>query len=187
MVNYFDILVLIITLGLAVAGFFEGLIRGVIKLAGFIAVIVFMSLFSDTIIEIVIETVNLPPKIAIPLVFLLIFSCSSIAVYFVAEILHKIIKLTPVRIIDSGLGIAFGLLKAFCITGILAMLLSFTSPETFLNNQYNTSQTAGPLTGLFYRAVPIMKSAIIPIYRKYAPVPPEKEQKEEKNDNPTVI
>ncbi|MFC1537941.1 CvpA family protein [Candidatus Latescibacterota bacterium] len=187
MPNYFDILVVIITLGLAVSGFFEGFVRGVIKLAGFIAVIVFLVLFSDTIIDIVIETVDFPPKFAIPLVFLIVFAVSSVSVYFIAEMLHKIIKLTPVRIIDSGLGSVFGLIKSFFICGILAMFLSFTTTETFLNNQYESSRTAEPLKNLFYRAVPIMKSAIIPIYRKYIPVPEDKEKKEEKNDKSIVI
>ncbi|MFC1489769.1 CvpA family protein [Candidatus Latescibacterota bacterium] len=192
MLNYFDILVVIITIGLVVSGFFEGIVRGVIKLAGFIAVIIFLSLFSEIVIELSVELVKLPPKIAIPLVFFFFFATMSIVVYFIAEILHKIIKLTPIRIIDSGLGSIFGLLKAFCITGILAMLLSFSLPGTFLNDQYLSSRSAVPLNDLFGRAVPFMKSAVIPIYRKYIPLEFEKElkedDKEEKvNELPKII
>ncbi|MFC1551795.1 CvpA family protein [Candidatus Latescibacterota bacterium] len=192
MVNYFDILVLIIMLGLAVSGFFEGLIRGVIKLIGFIAVIVFLSLFSDIVIEMAVDLVNLPAQIAVPLVFFLFFATSAVVVYFIAEILHELIKLTPIRIIDSGLGSVFGLLKAFCITGILAMLLSFTSPGTFLNDQYVSSRSGVPLNDLFGTVVPFLKSEIIPIYRKYIPLEFENELKKgkegiEKNDRPDVI
>jgi|GEM_PF-3531483 uncharacterized membrane protein required for colicin V production len=192
MVNYFDILVVIITLGLAVSGFFEGLVRGVIKLAGFIAVIIFMSLFSDIVIELSVEFVNLPPQIAIPLVFFFFFATSAIVVYFLAEILHGIIKITPLRIIDSGFGSVFGVLKAFCITGILAMLLSFTTPGTFLNDQYVSSRSGRPLNDMFGAVVPFLKSEIIPIYRKYVPLEFEDELKKgkegiEKNDKPSVI
>ena len=186
--NYFDFFVIIVTLGLAVSGFLEGFIRGVVKLAGFIAVIVLMALFSGNIINLVVLTVKLPPKIAIPLVFIVIFTVAAIAVHFIAELLHRLIKFTPIRFIDSGLGSIFGILKALFINGILAMLLSFTSPNTFLNNQYRSSYTGEALNDLLYRTVPIMKSTIIHMYRKYIPVPKEQEKKEdEKIILPKVI
>ena len=186
--NYFDLFVIIVTLGLAVSGFLEGFIRGVVKLAGFIAVIVLMALFSGNIINLVVLTVKLPPKIAIPLVFIVIFTVAAVVIHFIAELLHRLIKFTPIRFIDSGLGSIFGILKALFINGILAMLLSFTSPGTFLNNQYRSSYTGKTLNDLLYWTIPIMKSAITPMYRKYVPIPKEQEKKEdEKIISPKVI
>lgn len=187
MLNYFDFFVIIVTLGLAVSGFLEGFVRGVMKLAGFIAVIVLMALFSDVIVDIVVLTVKLPPKIAIPLVFIVIFTVATIAVHFIAEILHKLIKFTPIRFIDSGLGSIFGILKALFINGILAMLLSFTSPGTFLNNQYSSSYTGKTLNDFLYWTIPIMKSAVVHMYRKYIPVPKEQEKKEDEKIIPPEV
>ncbi len=188
MVNYFDIFVLGITLGLSISGFFEGFVRGVIKLAGFIAAIIFLWLFSDIIIELAVDSLNLPVKIAIPIMLILVFIGSAALFYVLAEIIHKIITLTPVKFLDSGLGSLFGLLKAVCLAGVFAMMLSYTSPGTFLHNQYRMSQTAGPLIGFLNTAIPMIKSAIIPVYEKYAPLLPEREEKEEEtNDLPNVI
>jgi len=188
MLNYFDLFVIIVTLGFAVYGFREGLLRGAVKLAGFIAIIVFMVLFSDKIVNACFLIEILPTKISIPLIFIAIFVIASIAFYFLAEILHKLIKITPVRFIDSGLGCMFGILKALFLNGILAILLSFATPGTLLNYQYETSHTGKTLKSFMYITIPYMKSTIISMYQRYIPMPEEQEKKEdEKIILPDVI
>ena len=49
--NLFDLFVVIVTLGLALMGFREGLVRGAVKLAGFIALVVLMAVFSRQIVN----------------------------------------------------------------------------------------------------------------------------------------
>ena len=182
-----DIFVVIVTLGLAVSGFREGVIKGTVKLAGFIAIIVFMVLFSGNIVNACFSIKGLPPKITIPLIFIAIFIIASIVFHFLAEILHKLIRVTPIRFVDSGLGCIFGILKAFFLNGILAILLSFTSPGTFLHYQYETSHTGKTLKSFMYVAIPFMKSTIISLYQKYAPIPEEQEKKKDEKIIPPDI
>lgn len=188
MLNFLDLFVVIVTLGLAVSGFREGLLKGAVKLAGFIATIVFMILFSGNIVNACFFIEKIPPKISIPLIFIALFIIASIAFHFLAEILHKLIKVTPIRFIDSGLGCMFGILKALFLNGILAMLLSFASPGTLLHYQYKTSHTGKTLKSFLYVTIPFMKSTIISMYQKYVPMPEEQEKKkDEKIIPPNVI
>ena len=188
MLNFFDLFFVIVTLGLAVNGFREGLIKGIVKLAGFIAIIFFMVLFSDEIVNSCFLIEILPPKISIPLVYITVFIIAAIVLHIVAELLHKLIKITPLKFIDSGLGCIFGILKAFFLGGILATFLSFASQETFLYYQYETSYTAKTLKSFMYVTIPFMKSTIISLYQKYSPEPDKQEmKKDEKISPPNVI
>jgi len=188
MLNFFDLFVVIVTLGLAVSGFREGFLKGAVKLAGFIAIIVFMVLFSGNIASACFLIDKFPPKITIPLIFIAIFIIASISLHFLAELLHKLINVTPIKFIDSGLGCMFGILKAIFLGGILAILLSFASPGTFFHYQYETSHTGETLKSFMYITIPFMKSTIISMYQRYVPMPEEQEKKEnEKIILPDVI
>ena len=187
MFNYFDLFVVIVTLGLAIAGFREGILRAAIKLAGFIVTIILLALFSDHIIKAVLVTEKIPPKIMIPLFFVAIFAVAMIAFHYLANLIYKLVTITPVKFIDSGLGCIFGIFKALFLNGMLALLLSFASPGTFFHNQYTTSHTVKTLDKFLDVAVPMMKSAIIPIYRKYVPSPKEHEEKKDEKNIPGNI
>ena len=187
MLNFLDIFVVIVTLGFAVSGFREGLIKGAVKLAGFIAIIIFMVLFSSNIVSVCLSIEELPPKITIPLVFIALFIITSIVFHFLAEMLHKLIRITPIRFVDSGLGCMFGILKALFLNGILAILLSFASPGTFLHYQYETSHTGKTLKSFMYVTIPFMKSTIISFYQRYVPIPEEQEKKKDEKIIPPDI
>lgn len=179
MVNYFDLVVVIITLGLAVKGFFEGLARGAVKFAGFIIVIIFMAGFSDTIVSVTLEIGILPPKISIPAAFLLILIVGTALFYVVANVLHRLVHMTPAGFIDSGLGCVFGAVKAFILCGLLATGISFAPSDSFLRKQYEKSLTAETLVAFLSESIPLVKKAVIPLYQRFTPVPHEPENKQD--------
>ena len=149
-----------------------------------------MVLLSDTIVSACYLIEKIPPKITVPIVFIGIFVLSILIFHFFAEILYKLIKVSPIKFIDSGLGCLFGIIKAFFLNGILAVLLSFSSPGSFFHNQYSYSHTAGTFQTFLYETIPFMKSVITPIYRRYAPIPEEQENNKkdyEKNIPENVI
>lgn len=186
MFNFFDIFVVIVTLGLAISGFREGLLRGAVKLAGFIAIIVILALFSKQIAGLDYLIGKIPSKIAVPIIFIALFIVATIAFHILAEVLYKLIKLTPIKFIDSGLGCMFGILKALILCGILAFILSFAPSESFFNNQYKNSNTAKTLRSFICGTIPVMKS-LIPLYQKQVPIPGEQENKKNEEHYPQNI
>ena len=179
MVNFFDLVVVIITLGFAVKGFFEGLVRGAVKLVGFIIINIFMAGFSDTIVSLALEIGIFPPKISIPSAFLLILIGGTAAFYVVAHLLHRLVHMTPAGFIDSGLGCVFGTVKALILCGILATGISFAPSDSFLRNQYDKSLTAVTLVTFLSESIPLIKKAVVPLYQRFKPVLSEPENKKD--------
>ena len=181
MMNVFDILIIIIVIGLAISGYREGLVRSSVKLAGFIITIIIIAAMSDRIIRLSHMVEFLPPSIAVPLSFIVILIVGIMGFHLLAKILHDLIHMTPVGFIDSGLGCAFGVLKALLVGGIIALALSFAQPETFLGEQFRTSHTAQPLVQLLSESIPFVKRTVKSFYRHMSPPQPniDKEEYEE--------
>ncbi len=183
MINFFDLVVVVNTIGLAVYGFFEGLLRGAVKLIGIIVTIVLLAVFSNNIVGMALTVRGISPRISIPLAFLFAFIIGSAIFYIGATLLHKIVHKTPVGFVDSGLGSAFGVIKALILNGTLATIISFTPPGTFLNSQFEKSLTAKPLMNFLSEIIPLVKKAGIPIYQRLVPVPREQENN---HDNESI-
>ena len=96
MINFFDLVVVVNTIGLAVYGFFEGLLRGAVKLIGIIVTIVLLAVFSNNIVGMALTVRGISPRISIPLAFLFAFIIGSAIFYIGATLLHKIVHKTPV-------------------------------------------------------------------------------------------
>jgi len=183
MANAFDILVFIVTVGLAVLGFREGLVRGVIKLVGFIALIVFMGVFAKRITELAELVDAVPRHIMAPAMFIVILITGLIIVHVVALLLYKLVHMTPAGFVDSGLGCGLGIVKALLLCGLLALALSFAPDDSFLRKQYESSVSAPALVSLLSETVPIIRRAVEPYYRI---LPPETPDTEDNRDNGTV-
>jgi len=186
-VNVFDIFVVVVIVGLAILGFREGLVRGALKLGGFIVLIVAMALFSAPIMSIADMLPMLPRNIAIPLVFLIILAAGTCIIHFAALLLHKLIHMTPAGFIAYGLGCAFGIIKALFLNGLLAIIISCAPPGSFFRNQYETSFSAKPLVAFISETIPIVKNALVPYYQRFAPPPPEPERKRDEILPPNII
>ena len=187
MVNIFDLLVLILTLFLTVSGYLEGFLRGAIKLVGFIAVIFLMALFSGHIAEAALKITFLSPGISIPLAFLVILIVGTGVFHLIAYMVHKIVQMTPVGFIDSGLGCVFGVIKALLLTSLIATAISLAPDGSFFKNQYDNSASAKHLVTLLSETVPLVKKSVIPLYRRYIPAPVEPEQKQDDKTIPSDI
>ena len=186
MPNFFDIVILLIVIGLGVSGFFEGLVRGVVKLGGFFFTIAIIAILSDRIIILSREIGGLSPAIAVPLAFVALFIIGTIVFTVLANILHKVIHLTPVGFVDSGLGAAFGVLKALLLGGLLALILSLSPYGSFLHGQYNTSRAGKPLVSLLNETVPFVRSAVKSWYGNTAP-PSKPEIEEHRDHEPSTV
>lgn len=183
MFNVFDIVILVIVAGSAVGGFREGLVRGVIKLVGMVIVLIAMSVFAGTITSLAERLTLFPPEIMVPLTFILLFAIAMAALHFLAEFLHKLIHMTPAGFVDSGLGTAFGVLKALLLGGLLALLLSYAPRGGFLNRQYVESHTAGPLRSFLAETIPFVVNAGRSIYDRYQDIPVPNRNNDEHEDN----
>ena len=188
MLNFFDILVFLVFIGLAVAGYREGFIRGAIKLAGFIILIIVIAGMSGKIIDWAQKIDFLPSVVAVPIIFITIFVTGTICFHIIAKIIHEIIHMTPVGFIDSGLGCALGVLKSLLVSGLIALALSCAPSDTFFGKQYDSSSTAKPLMHLLSETIPFVKYASTSIYRRFSPLREKPDSEENKeNESETII
>ncbi|MCE5249000.1 CvpA family protein [bacterium] len=186
--NFFDLLVILVVAGLGITGFRDGLIRQAVKLVGLIVSVVVLAVFSDFFIGLAQNIRFLPAKIAVPLVFYSALIIGLVIFAVLAAILSRMIHLTPIGFIDSGLGTAFGILKALLLCGVIAVALSFTSPGSFLGGQFRSSRTAGPLSQLVSESIPFVKKSVSSFYRLFPSMPekPEPENNEHIEQNPVI-
>ena len=164
MVNFFDVLVTLNVIGFGITGYLDGLIKGVVKLCGFIITIAVIALLSDSIIQLSREIDFLFPKIAVPVTFIVIFVAGLIGFNLLANLLRKVVHMTPVGFIDSGLGSAFGVVKALLLNGVIALILSLTPQDSFLWIQYDSSRSGAPLVNMLTKTVPFVKSTAKMLY-----------------------
>lgn len=187
MINYFDLFAAIVTIGLAVWGFREGIIRGVIKLAGFFLVLALLAVFSSYIVETALTIDQLPGKVTIPVFFVLAFALGTILFHYLAELGHKLTSFSPVKIIDSSLGCLFGMFKAALLNGLLALILSLTPPDSFPGKQYAESQTAKTFNTMLAAVIPFVKSTVEPLIDTYKALPDVPDEQKNEQTAPRQI
>ena len=163
-VNFFDVLVTLNVIGFGISGYVDGLIKGFVKLCGFVITIAVTALLSDSIIQLSREIDFLSPKIAVPVTFIVIFVAGLIGFNLLGDLLRKVVRMTPAGFIDSGLGSAFGVLKALLLNGVIALILSLTPQDSFLWVQYDSSQFGTPLVAMLTKTVPFVKSTAKMLY-----------------------
>ena len=172
-INFFDVFVMIAIVGLAFAGFREGLVRGAIKLAGFVLLVVCIAAGAPHIAAVARTLPVLPPAISVPLVFALMFVLGIAALHFIAAGLHKLVHMTPAGFLDNGFGAAFGILKALIVTGLLALALSLTPADSVFHDQYAGSATGPYVRRFITDSIPLVKRAAQALGRKTPPEVPE--------------
>ena len=166
MTNMFDLGVFVLVVALGLFGFRDGLVRGAVKLVGFIVILILLAVCSDEITALAVTVDVLPEQLSVPLAFVLLFSLAVIGVHFAALLLSGVIALTPVHGLDAGLGCLFGILKALFLGGLVAFAFSYGSPDSVIGRQYRTSRFALPLHRLAVTAFPLLRSAAVSIYRQ---------------------
>ena len=102
--------------------------------------------------------------------------------------LHRLVHMTPVGFVDSGLGCVLGAMKALFLCGLIATFLSFAPADSFFRNQYQKSISAAPLVSFIAESIPFVKKAIIPLYKRFAPIIPEPDiEKDDETFSPQYI
>jgi len=172
MVNVFDVLVVLMAIGLGMIGFREGLVRGVINLVGFLALVLALVFFSGTITVAAKSITAIPPQAAIPLMFVFLLALGTAAIHIIAFVIHKTVHMTPIGVIDSSLGAVLGILKAVFFCALLATVLSFSPDGSWFRGQYNASASAAELVNLLNSTVPYIEKSLAPYFRQVSPMMP---------------
>jgi len=172
MVNVFDVFVVLMAIGLGFIGFREGLVRGVINLAGFLALILALVFYSETITAAAKSITAIPPQAAIPLMFVFLLVLGTAATHIIALVIHKTVHMTPIGLLDTGLGAVLGLLKAVVFCALLATVLSFSPDGSWFRNQYDASASAAELVNLLNSTVPYIEKSLAPYFRQISPLIP---------------
>ena len=127
--NYFDIIIVIPLVWGAYKGFRKGFI---IEIASFIALglgiwggIKFSSLSANYLSEMFEFSERLMPLISFSITFILIV----IAVFFVAKMIQKVIKLVALGFINKAAGAVFGILKFGLILSVIINLINTVDAE----------------------------------------------------------
>ena len=169
--NLFDITVALLAVLQGISGFREGLVRGLVKLAGFVLVVSAMAYFSVPIARFARSLPGVPDPVAVPLVFIGVLALGMVAYTVLGEIASRVMHLTPLGFIDNGFGTVFGVLKAMLIAGILALVLSFTPKGSFPYEQYASSRTGPGLSRFVTHAIPFIASAGTRLLNQFVPRP----------------
>jgi uncharacterized membrane protein required for colicin V production len=160
---------------LGIAGFREGLVRGAVKLAGFIITVIALAVLAEPIGKLAGWVPFVPHKVAVILTFMAVFILGSVLFAILGNILRKVVHLTPLGMLDSGMGTLFGILKAVFLGGILALLFSLMPQNGFWKKQYESSLSGSPLTRLISRSIPVITAGGINLFKHFShePSPPE--------------
>lgn len=169
--NLFDVIVLLLVVFLGFSGFREGLIRGGVKLAGFLLTILAVAMFSGEITRFAVGLDGMPRALAAPVMFFVVFAALSFLFTALAEILHRTIHFTPLGAVDSALGMAFGVLKALFAAGVLALILSFLPADGSLHRHYANSRVAPKLVSLVAKTIPAATTAGVRVLKHLSPAP----------------
>lgn len=179
MINSFDLFVVVVTAGLAILGFREGLLRGAVRLIGFIALVAALAILVGPVAVFADSVDFIPRYIMVPLFVIVFLVLGLVVIHLVSEVLHKIVHMTPAGFIDYSLGCAFGIIKALIVCGLLSIALSLAPPGGFFRTQYEESASAGRLVQFISEMIPPVKTMIQSYYRRFAPP----SQKPDSNDH----
>jgi len=178
--NWIDLLGLAVLFVFFFIGVVKGLIREVLTLAGIILSF-FLALhlmgFAASWVE---NWVVVPAKASLLVGFLILFFAFVVLFHIIGYILYRIVRASPLTILDRIAGGAFGLLKASLIIFILLLLVSIVPfrgaaaaqlKDSFL---YNSVRRAAPIFRKYLRAAaPAFLRVLGQTKQKVKPRPPE--------------
>ncbi len=170
--NLLDLIIVLLVVLMGFSGWREGLVRGGVKLIGFLLTLIVLSVCAGQVAEFARGLESIPPRLAVPMVFAGAFIAGSILFAVLAEVFRRVVHLTPLGFLDSGLGTALGVIKAFFVAGILALIFSFMPAHGALRAQYNHSFFGGALAELVKITIPAATSAGVGILKYIAPSSP---------------
>lgn len=124
--SYIDVGILVVLILLSVKGIWQGIIRGLASFLGILLGIFFASRYYASMGDWFAHTLynfNMPEINAL-IGFLIIITLTWAIFLLLGEILFRLVKFTPLAVIDGALGLAFGFCKAFLIISIIVFGIS---------------------------------------------------------------
>ena len=121
--NWFDIVIIVVALSSAFLGYKIGLLRAIFLFLAFvlgIAASVQIAASPPSFLEHFFRDPNLCYIITLTIVFLLVF----IGINMVGSLIYMALSLTPLKWIDSWVGVFLGLLAGILLTGLAIIYLS---------------------------------------------------------------
>jgi uncharacterized membrane protein required for colicin V production len=186
--NMFDLTVVFLVVLMGISGFREGLVRGVIKLAGFVILLVALAYFADPVTDFARSLPVFPDWITVPFVFIGAMIVGMVVFGLIGELASRVTRLTPLEFIDQGFGLVLGVLKALLVAGIIAFTLSFMPRWRVLYEQFATSRTGPELSMFAARVVPFVASAGKGIFDRFNPPPePPGPRRNSPNGKPPLV
>lgn len=148
MMNYFDIIFLIILIYSAYKGFSRGFIVQLASLAALILGIYGAIRFSDYTSTVLVERLDLHSPYMPLISFAITFVAIVIVVHFVARITEKLLQAVALGFVNRILGLLFSLVKTVLILSVLLVFLnSIDRQMNFLpKDQLNDSLLYRPLS-----------------------------------------
>lgn len=119
-----------IILGVLIAGFVKGIIKGMTQqafsLGGLILGIVLGTLLYQPFAGFLENSLNLPERPACILAFVIILIIVPVICGFVGKLLSRVIRAASLGLLDRLLGAFFGFFMSLLVMGLIIMLLDFT-------------------------------------------------------------
>jgi len=154
--NYFDIIIIIPLLWGAYKGFKKGLIIEIASLTALFLGVWGGVKFSSISAKYLSEMFSISEKIMPLISFAITFIIIVIAVFTLAKLLQKVIKMVALGTINKIAGSAFGILKFTLIISIVLTLVNNINSELeFLEPEMeNSSILYGPISSLAPKIIP---------------------------------
>jgi membrane protein required for colicin V production len=158
--NWIDAVVALIMALFLIAGVRKGFIREVMGLVAIILAFILGITGAPIWSGILVEKFNLPDAVATLVAFLLIFILVFILIRALGGLIFRVVRATPLDIIDRLGGSLFGLLKGALIISLVLVLLGlFTLPQAVVQ-EMDGSAVIPPLRAVAPAVYNLLKGAV---------------------------
>ncbi|TLD97773.1 CvpA family protein [Helicobacter jaachi] len=124
--SYIDIGILVLLLLLSIKGIWQGIIRGLASFLGILLGIFFASRFYNNVGEWFARSIYDLGSLELNALvgFLILITLIWALCLFIGEIVFRMVKFTPLAVVDSALGLLFGFCKSFLLISIIVFGIS---------------------------------------------------------------
>lgn len=133
--NYLDIIIAILLILFAIAGFRNGIIREAFSLVAFAVGIYGAMKLSDIVGKWLGNIINMSQEWMSVISFIIVFIALAFLVNWLGGLLAKLIESLNLGFVDKIGGIVFGAAKGFLLVGVCILLLDFFGLKSVLNKE----------------------------------------------------
>lgn len=139
--NWFDILIIIVTLYCILSGYRSGFIKQLSSLVGVVVSAMLSGKIADLIFPYIKNIGQTPDYITAPMSFVVAFLIILIAFFILGRMLETIVKTLKMGILNKLCGSAFCLIKWFFLISIIINVLTTLDDENKLINKNITEES----------------------------------------------